>query len=86
MSVQKDLFGEIGSPKTEIASSIIQALPDKLLFRPDEVASIFEVTAKTVYQWCALGIIPSIKVGGVVRIKRSTLISLMESERDITLE
>jgi len=84
--VQKDLFNDDAPPKPDLTADTVKTLPDKPLFRPDEVANIFEVTPKTVYQWCSLGIVPSIKVGGVVRIKRSTLIILMESERDITLE
>jgi excisionase family DNA binding protein len=48
-------------------------IPDKLLFRPDEVARIFDVHVNTVYLWYSLGQLEHIKVGGVIRIKRGEI-------------
>ncbi len=86
MDKQKGLFDNVEAPAVNFPSDIRNKIPDKVLLRPDEVAAIFEVTVKTVYQWCALGILPSIKIGGVVRIKRSTILQIIDADRDITLE
>lgn len=50
-------------------------LPDKLLFRPDEVAIIFDISIKTVYNWCATGILKSINPSGkCLRIRRASVV------------
>jgi len=47
-------------------------IPDKPLFRPDEVAGLFFISTQTVYRWINEGHIPAVKVGphGTIRIKR----------------
>ena len=49
-------------------------LPSRTLLRPHEVAVYFGVSRKTVYRWCDVGLIDSIKVGGVVRIYRKSIL------------
>lgn len=54
-------------------------LPAKTLLRVDEVAKFFDVSTKTVYTWCEIGIIKSCNPnGGALRIFREGLIEMME--------
>lgn len=48
-------------------------LPNKVYFRPDEVANYFSVSLRTIYYWCDMGIIESIKISGSVRIHRGKI-------------
>ena len=41
---------------------------DRLFLRADEVAAIFCVTKRAVYQWIALGQLPAVYAGRSVRI------------------
>jgi excisionase family DNA binding protein len=45
-------------------------LPNKPMLRPDEVATFWRVSVKTIYRWIDLGIIPGVKKGGTVRVPR----------------
>ena len=49
-------------------------LPDKLFFKPADVAQLFDVKTKTVYTWCETGKLRALKIGGTLRIHRSALI------------
>ena len=51
----------------------MKTILNKDLFRPDEVASFFSVTRKTIYCWINEGILTSVKVGGVTRITRKSI-------------
>ena len=48
-------------------------LPDKELLRPDEVASYFRVSPRTVYRWLELNPAWEVRINGTVRIKRAAL-------------
>lgn len=50
-------------------------LPDKELFRVDEVASYFSLSVKTIYGWIDEGKIEAVKVGpsNTIRIKREVI-------------
>jgi excisionase family DNA binding protein len=45
-------------------------LPNKELLRPDEVATYFDVSRKTIYQWVAEGKMEAIKISRLLRIPR----------------
>jgi excisionase family DNA binding protein len=49
-------------------------IPDKQLLRPDEVARLFDVTLQTVYNWCEAGVLEGMKIGGVLRITRESIV------------
>ena len=49
------------------------ALPDKNLFRPDEVASLLNKSTRTVYRMIQTGTLPATEKEGVVRITREEL-------------
>lgn len=48
-------------------------LPNKELFRPDEVASYFSLSVKTIYGWIAEGKLEAVKVLGSIRVKRGAI-------------
>lgn len=49
-------------------------LPDKALFRIDEVAAYFSVTERTIRLWLAHGKLEAEKIVGVVRIPRESIL------------
>ena len=50
-------------------------IPEKRLFRPDEVANILKVSVRTVQRWCECGTIESFRVGPrKMHIERESLI------------
>ncbi len=54
-------------------------LPQKTLLRVDEVARFFEVSPKTVYNWCDMGLVKACNPnGGTLRIFRESLLEMME--------
>ena len=46
---------------------------DKEYLSPEEVASLFSVSLRTVYNWIKQKKIPAMKIGGVWRIRRSDI-------------
>ena len=53
-------------------------IPDKRLFRPDEVAKIFEVSLRTVQRWCECGRLESFRLGPrKIKIERECLIKFI---------
>jgi len=56
-------------------------LPNKSLLRPDEVASFFGVSKRTVYGWVDIGKLEGVKpTQGILRIFRESVIKLIKSE------
>lgn len=54
-------------------------LPDKTLFRPDELASIFGVTRATIYLWIDHGKLEAVKIAGsTIRIPRESAVKCFE--------
>lgn len=51
----------------------MNGLPQKPLFRVDEVASYFDVTARTIYLWIDHGLLEAEKYRGVIRIPRESI-------------
>ncbi len=58
-------------------------LPDKLFFKPADLAVLFDVKIKTVYSWCQTGQVDSIKIAGTLRIPRAAVIEAMKKDSDI---
>ena len=55
-------------------------LPDKTLFRPDEVAVFFSVSRKTVYAWVESGKLSACKPNdGAIRIFRDSIVAAMNA-------
>ena len=53
-------------------------IPEKRMFRADEVAEILDVSLPTVYRWCEHGKIDFIRIGGSIRIKRECVVSVIK--------
>ncbi len=53
-------------------------IPEKRLFRPDEVASIFGVSRFTVYRWCDCGKLDFVRIGPrMMRVERESVIKFI---------
>lgn len=62
-------------------STAIQGIPNKALFRADEVALIFDVSVKTIYSWHNEGKLPGLKMGDkCLRFQRPVIISIISKE------
>lgn len=62
-------------PDTEGIEQDDPRLPNKSLFRIDEVAKYFDVTERTIYLWIQHGHLKKEKVVGTVRISRESILS-----------
>jgi excisionase family DNA binding protein len=51
-------------------------LPQRTMLRPDEVASFFSVSEKTVRRWFKLGLLEGIMVRRCLRITRDSVMNL----------
>jgi excisionase family DNA binding protein len=54
-------------------------LPEKDLFRVDEVATYFSITTRTVRSWILSGKLPAEKIVGTIRISRDSVLNLKKS-------
>ena len=54
--------------------------PDGMWLRPIEVAEYLKVSRSSVYQWIRRGDIPSKRIGSQIRVNRSVLEGLIESD------
>ncbi len=59
----------------------MRTLPDKKLFRVDEVALYLDVDRSTIYRWIIHGILPAEKYNRVIRISRESLLDFRFSSR-----
>jgi excisionase family DNA binding protein len=57
----------------EVEVAVVQDLPKKELLRIDEAADYFSVTTKTIYLWIDHGLLEAEKLGGVLRVPRSSI-------------
>lgn len=56
----------------------VDDLKDGALLRPDQVADIFKVTKKTIYNWISRGKLTAVVVAGrSLRIKKEAVLSCM---------
>ena len=54
---------------------MLQDIPNRRLLKPGEVAAFLGVSAKTVYRWCEMGLMESIKLNRSVRVLRASVLS-----------
>jgi len=53
-------------------------LPEKDLYRPDEVAAYFSVTRKTIYQWIEKGKLKAVRIANnQLRIQREEILEII---------
>jgi len=53
-------------------------VPEKELWRVDEVAAFFNVTGQTVYRWCNEGKLSFCRISNCVRIPRKSILKLIK--------
>jgi excisionase family DNA binding protein len=63
---------------TEALRTLMQDLPDTQFLKPVEVASLLSVSVKTVFRWCDMGLIESIKLNRSVRVLRDSVVEFLE--------
>ena len=56
----------------------IEDMPNRKFLRPAEVADFLSVSPKTVYRWCDMGLIESIKLNRSVRVLRDSVVNFLE--------
>lgn len=57
-------------------------LPEKSLFRIDEVAEYFQVTSWTVRNWIKLGFLKGERVVGSIRVSREAILECRKEAND----
>lgn len=55
-------------------------LPNKGLFRPDEVARILGVSTMTIYRRIEDGTLAAVRIGGLYRIPRASIEALLSQD------
>jgi excisionase family DNA binding protein len=58
---------------------------EQALLRPADVAPLLGVSASRVYQLLSSGVLPSIRVGGAIRIPRAAWHAWLEEQKDRAL-
>ena len=61
-------------------------LPDKPLFRVEEVATLLDVSKQTIYLWIDHGILHAEKYNRIIRVPRESIISFRLRSRHDPLE
>lgn len=64
-----------------IEEMMLQEIPNRRLLKPGEVAAFLGVSAKTVYRWCEMGLMESIKLNRSVRVLRASVLSFLSYDR-----
>ena len=63
---------------TKGANVLLKDMPNRKILKPTEVAALLSVSAKTVYRWCDMGLIESVKLNGSVRVLRDSVVIFLE--------
>ncbi len=56
---------------------VVDDVPNRKLLKPVEVAGYLGVSAKTIYRWCDMGLIESVKLNGSVRVLRASVVTFL---------
>ena len=62
---------------TNEVQMLLDDVPNRKLLRPVEVAVFLGVSAKTIYRWCDMGLMESVKLNGSVRVLRASVLSFL---------
>lgn len=57
-------------------------LPRKTLLRPQEVATIMNVSSSTIYRWYEMGVIQGTRLNRTLRIFRESVIRQIEAQKN----
>jgi excisionase family DNA binding protein len=58
------------------------ALPNRMLLRPQEVAVFMNVSSRTIYRWYEIGIIQGTRLNRSVRIFRDSVVNWIEAQKN----
>jgi excisionase family DNA binding protein len=56
---------------------LLDDMPNRKLLRPVEVAIFLGVSAKTIYRWCDMGLMESVKLNRSVRVLRESVVGFL---------
>ena len=56
-------------------------LPDREYLTVPEVSAYLSLSEKTIYAWCRKGRLPSVKLGGAVRIPKKDFLVWLEARK-----
>jgi excisionase family DNA binding protein len=59
---------------------LLRQIPARNLLKPAEVATLLSVSPKTVYRWCDMGLMDSMKLNKTVRILRASVVRFLEKD------
>jgi excisionase family DNA binding protein len=59
---------------------VLGDIPERKLLKPSEVATALGVSTRTVYRWCDMGLMESMKLNKTVRVLRESLVSFLEKD------
>lgn len=62
----------------------IPDLPEKTYLTPGEVARFFTVSKSTVYHWCEVGELDCVKIAGVLRVYRASVVKKIVESNPFT--
>ncbi len=57
---------------------LLREMPTRKLLKPAEVAMLLSVSPKTVYRWCDMGLMDSMKLNKTVRILRASVVKFLQ--------
>jgi excisionase family DNA binding protein len=60
-------------------AAALKDLPDKTFLTPSEVARFLSIHIATVYRWCDEGKLVSVKMHGIIRVDRESIIKLLKN-------
>ncbi len=82
ISLTLTIGGAMEDKTNEIA---LDEMPKKKLLKAAEVAAYLGVSAKTVYRWCDMGLMESVKLNRSVRVVRASVVDFLSCGRNAGL-
>lgn len=59
--------------------NVLKDLPEKGFLLPSEVARFLRISIATVYRWCEEGKLSSVRMYGIVRISRESVVGCIKN-------
>jgi|GEM_PF-895588 len=82
ISLRVTIGGAMANENSEIA---LDDMPRKRLLKAAEVAAYLGVSAKTVYRWCDMGLMESVKLNRSVRVLRTSVVDFLSCGKNAGL-
>jgi excisionase family DNA binding protein len=64
---------------------VLDDMPKKKLLKAAEVAAYLGVSAKTVYRWCDMGLMESVKLNRSIRVLRTSVVDFLSCGKNAGL-